>query len=84
MSPSLEIQIIAALVAMACSLPGVFLILRKMVMMSDAIGHAILPGIVMAFLLTGTLNSPWLILGAALSGMATVVLVEMVRNTGLL
>lgn len=84
MSPSLEIQIIAALVAMACSLPGVFLILRKMVMMSDAIGHAILPGIVVAFLLTGTLNSPWLILGAALSGMATVVLVEMVRNTGLL
>lgn len=84
MSPSLEIQIIAALVAMACSLLGVFLILRKMVMMSDAIGHAILPGIVMAFLLTGTLNSPWLILGAALSGMATVVLVEMVRNTGLL
>lgn len=84
MSPSLEIQIIAALVAMACSLPGVFLILRKMVMMSDAIGHAILPGIVMAFLLTGTLNSPWLVLGAALSGMATVVLVEMVRNTGLL
>jgi manganese/zinc/iron transport system permease protein len=84
MSPSLEIQIIAALVAMACSLPGVFLILRKMVMMSDAIGHAILPGIVIAFLLTGTLNSPWLILGAALSGMATVVLVEMVRNTGLL
>ena len=84
MSPSLEIQIIAALVAMACSLPGVFLILRKMVMMSDAIGHAILPGIVVAFLLTGTLNSPWLILGAALSGMATVALVEMVRNTGLL
>ncbi len=84
MSPPLEIQIIAALVAMACSLPGVFLILRKMVMMSDAIGHAILPGIVVAFLLTGTLNSPWLILGAALSGMATVALVEMVRNTGLL
>ena len=84
MSPSVEIQIIAALVAMACSLPGVFLILRKMAMMSDAIGHAILPGIVIAFLLTGTLNSPWLILGAALSGMATVVLVEMVRKTGLL
>ena len=36
MSPQLEIQIIAVIVAVACSLPGVFLVLRKMAMMSDA------------------------------------------------
>ena len=66
MSASLEIQLIAVLVAVACALPGVFLILRGMAMMSDAISHAILPGIVIAFLITGNLSSGWLILGAGL------------------
>jgi len=84
MSASLEIQLIAVAVAVACALPGVFLVLRKMAMMSDAISHAILPGIVIAFLLTGNLSSPWLILGAGLSGVATVALVELLRSTGLL
>ena len=36
MSPELEIQLIAALVAVACALPGCFLVLRRMSMMSDA------------------------------------------------
>jgi len=84
MSASLEIQLIAVLVAVACALPGVFLILRGMAMMSDAISHAILPGIVIAFLITGNLSSGWLILGAGLSGVLTVALVEVLRTTGLL
>ena len=84
MSASVEIQLIAVVVAVACSLPGVFLVLQRMAMMSDAISHAILPGIVVAFFLTGDLGSPLLILGAALSGIATVALVEALRKTGLL
>ena len=81
---SLEIQAIAALVAVACALPGVFLVLRRMALMSDAISHAILPGIAAAYFLTHNLSSPLLILGAALAGVATVSLVELLQRTGLL
>ena len=80
----LEIQLIGVVVAAACALPGVFLVLRRMAMMSDAISHAILPGIVLAFFLTEDLNSPLLILGAALMGILTVFLVESILRTRLL
>ncbi|HBD00553.1 MAG TPA: metal ABC transporter permease, partial [Lachnoclostridium sp.] len=42
MTPQIEIQIIAVIVAVACALPGTFLVLRKMSMMSDSITHTIL------------------------------------------
>ncbi|MCY4160035.1 MAG: metal ABC transporter permease [Bacteroidetes bacterium] len=77
----LEIQLVAAVVAAACALPGTFLMLRRMAMMSDAISHAILPGIVIGFFLTGNLSSPLLIVGGAATGLLTVVLVEWIRKT---
>jgi manganese/zinc/iron transport system permease protein len=79
----IEIQLVAVVVAAGCALPGVFLILRRMAMMSDAISHAILPGIVVGFMLTGDLSSPWLVIGAALTGVLTVALVELLGKTGL-
>ncbi|WP_374959112.1 metal ABC transporter permease [Gilvibacter sp.] len=82
-TPQIEIQLIAAVVAVACAIPGVFLVLRKMALISDAISHSILPGIVLGFFLTHDLNSPWLILLAALTGVITVVLVELIQKTGL-
>lgn len=78
-----EIQLIAALVAVACALPGVFLVLRRMAMMSDAISHTVLLGIVIAFFLTRSLNSPLLLIGAALMGVVTVSLVELLNRTHL-
>ena len=54
-SAQIEIQLIASLVAIACAIPGTFLVLRKMAMISDAISHSILPGIVIGFLLRTTL-----------------------------
>lgn len=84
MSPQFEIQLIAVIVAVACSLPGVFLVLRKMSMMSDSITHTILLGIVLAFFLTHDLSSPLLIVGAALMGLATVWLTETLNRTKLL
>ena len=57
--------------------------MRQMAMMSDAISHAILPGIVIAFFLTGSLSSPLLLVGGAATGLVTVVLVEMLRKTEL-
>ncbi|QDP84490.1 metal ABC transporter permease [Chryseobacterium sp. SNU WT5] len=82
-SAQLEIQLIASLVAIACAIPGTFLVLRKMAMISDAISHSILPGIVVGFFITQDLNSPLLILLAALTGVLTVVLVEKIQQTKL-
>jgi len=82
-SAQIEIQLIASLVAIACAIPGTFLVLRKMAMISDAISHSILPGIVIGFFITQDLNSPLLIFLAALTGVITVVLVEYIQKTGL-
>ena len=82
-SSQIEIQIIAALVAAACALPGVFLVLRKMSLISDAISHSILLGIVVGFFITHDLNSPINIVLATITGVITVVLVEFIQKTGL-
>ena len=79
----IEIQLIASIVAVACALPGVFLVLRRMAMMSDAISHTVLLGIVIAFFITKSLGSPLLMIGAALMGVITVSLVELLNRTRL-
>ncbi len=79
----IEIQLIAVVVAAACALPGVFLVLRRMSLMSDAISHSILLGIVLAFFITQDLSSPLLIFGAAAVGVLTVTLVELITRTRL-
>lgn len=76
-----EILAIAVLTAAGCALVGVFLMLRGLAMLSDAISHAILPGIVVAFFLVGDLASPWLVVAAALTGVLTVALVESLHRT---
>jgi len=78
-----EIQVIAVLVAAACAVPGVFLMLRRMTLMSDVISHAILPGIVVAFFWTEDLSSPFLIIAAAATGVLTVFLIEILKDTKL-
>ncbi len=80
-SLQVEIILIALLTAVTCALPGVFLVLRGVAMMSDAISHAILLGIVGMFLWTKTLNSPLLLLGAACVGVLTVLCTEMIIKT---
>lgn len=65
-----------SLVAICCSLLGCFLILRKMAMIGDAISHAVLPGIAIAFLLYGSRNSMVLFLGAAILGIFCTFMIE--------
>ena len=79
----LEIQAIAVVTAVACSLVGTFLVLRRQSLLSDAIGHSVLVGIAVAFLVTGTTTSPLLLIGAALTGVVTVALVQLVTSTRL-
>lgn len=81
MNPSLEVQIIAILVALSSSLLGVFLVLKKQAMMSDAISHTILLGIVIGFLFVRDLTSIYLIIGATLVGLLTVFLTESITKT---
>lgn len=81
MNANVEILIIACLVALSCALPGVFLVLRRVALMSDAISHAILFGIVTAFFFVKSIASPWLLVGATLTGVLTVTLTEMIIKT---
>lgn len=67
--------ITAAFTAIACGLPGAFLVLRRMSLTGDAISHSVLPGIVIGFLVSDSLDSPWIIVGAALSGWLTVMII---------
>lgn len=82
--------IVGSLVSFSGALLGAFLLLRRMALTSDAISHTVLLGIVVAFLLmTGVLgmdadlSSPLLIVGAAAAGVATVVLTELINQSGL-
>lgn len=82
-SGQIEIQVLAVVVAVACAVPGTFLVLRRLALVSDAISHSILLGIVLGFFVTGNVNSPLLLVGAALVGVLTVVLVGVLQRTGL-
>lgn len=76
MSFDFQIILTGALVAASCAILGCFLILRKMAMIGDAISHAVLPGIVIAFLVSGSRASVPMLLGAASFGVITTFLIE--------
>ena len=65
----LELVGVTVLTALSCAIPGTLLVLRGVALMSDAISHAILLGIIVMFLCTHTLNSPLLVVGAAIAGL---------------
>ncbi|HQZ64378.1 MAG TPA: metal ABC transporter permease [Planctomycetaceae bacterium] len=70
------------LCAVSASLPGNFLLLRRMSLLGDAISHAILPGLAVAFLVTGSRSSLPMFLGAAIVGILTALFTEWIRNLG--
>jgi manganese/zinc/iron transport system permease protein len=79
---SLAPILIGVFAAVACALPGNFLILRRQALIGDAISHVVLPGIVVAFLLTGTVASLPMMLGAAGAAVVAVILIEAVKRLG--
>lgn len=79
-----DIYLVAIVVAIACALPGVFLVIRGTTMLSDAITHSVLLGIVLAFFITNDLNSPFLLIGATLIGLVVVWLIEALQRTRLM
>lgn len=78
---SLSPLLIGVLAAVTCALPGNFLLLRRQALIGDAISHVVLPGIVVAFLLTGRVAALPMMLGAAGAALVSVVLIEAVRRT---
>ncbi len=76
------IVITAILCATASSLPGCFLVLRKMSMMGDAISHAVLPGLATAFILTGSRASISMFIGAVVIGLLTALFTQWVSKFG--
>ena len=82
-SISYESLFVLIATATACALLSPFLVLRKLSMVSDAISHSVLLGIVLAFFIVKDVGSPLLIAGAALFGVITVFAVEFLSGTGL-
>jgi manganese/zinc/iron transport system permease protein len=79
---SLTPILIGVLAAVACALPGNFLILRRQALIGDAISHVVLPGIVVAFLVTGTVATMPMLIGAGGAALVAVVLIEAIRRLG--
>jgi manganese/zinc/iron transport system permease protein len=80
-SPEFVILLAGSLVAVNCAILGSFLVLRQMALLGDAISHAVLPGIAIAFLLAGSRSPLPMVLGAGALGLVTVLLVELFHKT---
>ncbi|MEQ2006617.1 MAG: metal ABC transporter permease [Limisphaerales bacterium] len=77
---SVWIAAMGFLVATACGLVGNYLILRRMALVGDAISHSILPGIAVAFLISGSRGSWPMFIGALVAGAVTTVLIEVIHK----
>ncbi len=74
------VMLMGFLVAVSCGLVGNYLMLRRMALMGDAVSHSVLPGLAVAFLVTGVRSTGAMLLGALLAGVATTVIVETIQR----
>lgn len=70
----------SALVGIACGVLGCFVVLRRMALIGDALSHAVLPGVVIAFIVTGNTGIGGLFLGAMLAGLITAGMIKLVSQ----
>ncbi|SDH82728.1 manganese/zinc/iron transport system permease protein [Alteribacillus persepolensis] len=82
MSYDMWIILTGALVGAACGIIGTFLVLRKMAMIADAISHTVLLGIVGAFLVSQTLEGPFMLIGAVITGLLTTFFIQVLDSSG--
>lgn len=76
------IIVAAALSAASAALLGNFLVLRKMSLLGDAISHAVLPGLAVAFFISDSRSSLWMFVGAVIVGLLTALFTEWIRGYG--
>ncbi len=84
MSPDFWIIVTAILAATSCGLIGAFLVLRQNAMLGDAISHSVLPGLVLAFIITSSNSVLPMLIGATVMGLLTAYLTELLSKSGLL
>ncbi|MGT2667053.1 metal ABC transporter permease [Streptococcus rifensis] len=75
-----EVLWILGIVSVSTSLLGSLLVLQNQAMIADALSHSVLLGIVLGFFVSHSLESPLLVIGAAVFGVLTVVLIEMIQS----
>ena len=71
---------VALLACTSCALVGSFLVLRKMGLIGDAISHAVLPGLVVGFLISGSRSLGPMLIGAIAAALLTTVLIELLER----
>lgn len=76
------IVFMGAMCAASCAIPGTVLVLRRMSLMGDAISHTVLPGIAVAFLITGSRDPAAMLIGAVVVGLLTAFLVQTIQSLG--
>lgn len=72
--------VVAILCSVPCAILGCFLVLRRMSMLGDAISHAVLPGLALAFLLTGSVSGWGMMIGAGVLGVLTAYLTQAIHK----
>ena len=77
---NLQIALMGSLVCLSCGLVGTFVVVRRMALLGDAISHGVLPGIVIAYLITGSLSVGPMWIGACLAGLLCGVSIEWLRT----
>ncbi|HVL82817.1 MAG TPA: metal ABC transporter permease [Pseudonocardia sp.] len=83
MTDTAVIVLTAALTGTACALLGPFLVLRRVALLGDAVSHAVLPGIVLVWLVAQTRAPLAVVAGAALFAVVCVLAIDALRATGL-
>jgi ABC-type Mn2+/Zn2+ transport system permease subunit len=74
--------VIGCLVNIPCAVLGCYLVLRRMSLLGDAISHAVLPGIVLAFMITGQITGWPILVGAMIFGLLTAFLTHALKDLG--
>ncbi|WP_366180819.1 metal ABC transporter permease [Actinomyces timonensis] len=78
-----SVAVLAVTTALTCALPGTLLVLRRQAMLVEAMSHAVLPGIVIGAIISGSTRSPLMVVAASLMGLLVVLGAERLRASGL-
>ncbi|PIB35330.1 zinc ABC transporter permease [Reichenbachiella sp. 5M10] len=70
----------SVLLAISSALVGCFTFLKKKALVGDAVSHAVLPGVCLAFLISGTKNPLYLIIGAFITGWLSLILIDFITR----
>lgn len=80
--PNVQFVVLGTMILGAtAAMVGSFSFLRKRALVGDAIAHSILPGICLAFILSGSKNPFYLIIGATISGWLSLLLIDAISRT---